>query len=95
MRKNIMDNQEFRTLLEQLQNELESIDSVDENGQQLLHELDNEIHDLLQRSTTGNPLPKPSSVSRLEASIDYFEVTHPTLSATLVKLLAVLGNAGI
>jgi hypothetical protein len=90
-----MDNQEFRTLLEQLHHELEQITSIDEKGQSLLQELDDEIHDLLHRSNAGIPVPPPSSVQRLEASIDYFEVTHPTLSATLVKLLAVLGNAGI
>ena len=90
-----MDNQELRIILEQVHYELGQIDRVDEQGQELLQELDNEIHQLMSRSSTDISIPQPSSIQRLEAAIDYFEVIHPNLSATLIKLLAVLGNAGI
>ena len=61
----------------------------------LLQELDTEIHGLLARTGAENHPAAVSSIQRLENAVDYFEVTHPTLSATLIKLLAVLGNAGI
>jgi len=90
-----MDNQELRTLLEQLHQELEQTSNMDENRRELLSEFETDIHNLLARTGSETPHPRLSSVERLEESIDYFESTHPTLSATLVKLLAVLGNAGI
>ena len=90
-----MDTQELRSLLEQLNSELEHTDSMDEKGRQLLRDLDAEIRGLLARSEPGTPPAPISSIQRIENAVDYFEVTHPTLSATLVKLLAVLGNAGI
>jgi hypothetical protein len=90
-----MDEQGLRTLLEELQKELDKIEDIDEKGRELLLHLDAEIHELLQRSTTDNPLPRPSTIQRFTDSIDYFEVIHPTLSATLIKLLGILSNAGI
>jgi hypothetical protein len=90
-----MDNQGLRTLLEQLHKELEQINSIDEKGLELLSDLETDIHSLLARTGSDIPRPPLSSVQRIEESIDYFESTHPTLSATLIKLLAVLGNAGI
>jgi hypothetical protein len=89
-----MDNQELRTLLEQLRNELDQTESIDEKGRELLNGLDSDIHSLLERSEVVAH-PPLNSLQRLEESIEYFEATHPTLSATLVKLMTVLGNAGI
>ena len=90
-----MDKQGLRTLLEQLQNELEHTESMDDKGQELLRNIDKEIHVLLTRSEQDHVQASSSTVSSLQDAVDYFEVTHPTLTATLVKLLTVLGNAGI
>jgi hypothetical protein len=90
-----MEDQGFDTLLEELNKELEKIDSLDEKGLELLKQLDTEIHDLLERSGSAQPAPRPSTLQRINDTIDYFEIIHPTLAATLNKLLAILGNAGI
>ncbi len=86
-------NQKLDELLEQLHQEIEGIHSVDEKGQELLRELSLDIRDLLER--TGEKKPAPSVLARLERSVEYFEVTHPDLTAALANLSAILSNAGI
>jgi hypothetical protein len=90
-----MDDQELRSLLEQLHAEIEGSDTVDEKERELLQHLGADIRDLLARSGgEGNP-PEPSVVRRLEDAVDHYEITHPDLTMLLSKLLAILSNAGI
>ncbi len=90
-----MDNQELRKLLEQLHSEIDQTDSVDEKGRELLQALGNDIRELLARSAEEPSQAQPSMLERLENSISYLEVTHPTLTNTLSALLESLSNAGI
>jgi hypothetical protein len=91
-----MDDQELRKLLEQLHTEIEHTQTIDNNGRQLLHHLETDINELLVRSESG-PLPQthPSTLRQLEDSIDYFELSHPTLTSQLSQLLSILSNSGI
>lgn len=88
-----MDNNELRTMLEQLHGEIEHTESIDEKGRELLRELGDDIRELLARSEGAQA--QPSVLERLEDSISYLEVTHPTLTITLSKILESLSNAGI
>jgi hypothetical protein len=90
-----MDEQEFRKLVEQLHNELERTERVDEDGQKLLEELVTDIDDLLDRSEDIRLQTHDSIVRRIEIIIDRVEITHPTLTLTLSKIMAILSNAGI
>jgi hypothetical protein len=88
-----MDQQELRQLLEQLHSEIEQTDSVDEKGREMLRDLSADISKLLARS---DAVPTESSIlERLNDSISYLEVTHPTLTSTLARVLETLSNAGI
>jgi archaellum component FlaC len=90
-----MDNQELRKLLEQLDSEIEQTESVDEKGRELLRDLASDIGELLARSEGGKDQAQTSMLERLEDSISYLEVTHPTLTQTLTRVLETLSNAGI
>ncbi len=90
-----MTDQKLRNLLEQLQSEIKQTQSVDDKGQEFLRDLDADIHELLARSEGERTQPQPSIVRRLQDSIDHFEATHPTLTATLSRMLDILNNAGI
>jgi hypothetical protein len=90
-----MDNQELRKLLEQLHGEIENTDTVDEKGQELLRDLGGDIQQLLNRSEGDQLQPDPSILTSLEKTIDHLEITHPTLTLTLSKLMTILNNAGI
>jgi len=90
-----MDDKELRNLLAQLHTEIEHTENVDEKGRELLYDLDTDINDLLARSEKDLANPHPTISQRLEDSIDHLEVAHPDLTQTLIKLLAILSNAGI
>ena len=90
-----MDDQELRNLIVQLQTEIQNTRTVDEKGQKLLVHLESDIRKLLAQ-TEGLTAPvHPSTLRRLEEGLDHFEVTHPTLTILLSKLLEALSNVGI
>jgi hypothetical protein len=90
-----MDDPKLRQQLEQLQAEIRQSRSVDEEGKALLRDLNADIHDLLARSGGETVDVQPSTVDKLQDSLTYFEVSHPTLTALISKLLETLSNAGI
>lgn len=92
-----MDDQELRNLLEKLHKEIERTPAMDEKGQQLLSDLGTDIRSLLDRSQSQQNVqqPHPTTVQRIEETIDYLEVTHPNLTTMLSELLATLTNSGI
>jgi hypothetical protein len=90
-----MDDKELRELLEHLHGEIEHTKTVDDKGQELLRDLNTDIRDLLERSEADRAQSHPSIIQRLDDSIDYLQVTHPSLSILLSKLLETLSNAGI
>jgi len=90
-----MDEQELRKLLEQVHNEIENTKSVDDKGRELLHDIGADIRELLARSGEETLDAQPTMLKSLEDSISYLEITHPTLTNTLSKILESLSNAGI
>ena len=90
-----MDNQELRNLLEKLHSEIEHTQTVDEKGQRLLSDLGVDIRQLLDRSEDVQVQAHPSTIKRMEESLDYLEVTHPNLTTMLSELLTTLSNTGI
>jgi len=78
-----------------LRDEIESTKSVDEKGRELLRELDEDIHDLLERSESEKEELRPSMVRRLQDAIEQLEINHPDLTSILSQLSAILSNAGI
>ena len=90
-----MDDNGLRNLLEQLHTEIEHTQQVDDKGREMLQDLSGDIRELLARSDGGQAPVQPTLLGRLEESIGYLEVTHPTLTDTLTKLLEALSNAGI
>jgi hypothetical protein len=90
-----MDNKQSDDLLHQLHELINSIDTVDEKGCELLEDLDKDIRLLLERSGERPDKVRASAVRRLEHAISYFEVTHPELTELLNKVMSSLSNAGV
>jgi len=91
-----MNDDELRQLLEELHQKIEATDSLDEQGREMLAHLSADIRSLLERTGDEQTTSETTGeVNRLEESIRYFEVTHPTLTATLSQMLNILNNAGI
>lgn len=87
-----MTDNKLDQLLEQLHDEIERVESVDDQGRELLRELSGDIRALLERVDDKQP---DSVTERIERVIEHFEVTHPDLTAALANLSAILSNAGI
>ena len=90
-----MNDNELRNLLEQLHSEIENTQHVDEKDLEMLRDLGGDIRELLSRSGDEKSPVQPTLLGRLEESIRYLEVTHPTLTRTLTEILESLSNAGI
>ena len=88
-----MSKQELYNLLKQLQAEIERNPSVDANEQELLRQLHTDIHKLLERSS--QEVEQNSGLAALRKSIEEMEISHPTLTTTISKIMEVLSNAGI
>jgi thiamine biosynthesis lipoprotein ApbE len=90
-----MEDQELRQLVEKLHDEIQNTQTVDEKGQELLAHLDSDIRKLLAQ-TGGVAAPvHPSTLRRLEESLDHFEATHPTLTILISRVLEGFSNVGI
>jgi hypothetical protein len=90
-----MDDQELRKRIEQLHAEIENTHTVDKKGQELLLHLDADIRELLERTGEDRAQVRPTTVERMEESLNHFEATHPALTTLLTELLESLRNAGI
>lgn len=90
-----MDDQDLQKLIESLHNEIQNTQSVDDKGRELLAHLETDIQKLLtQAGAASNPV-HPSTLQRLQEGLDHFEVTHPTLTILLSRVLEALSNVGI
>ena len=90
-----MENNELRSLLAKLHEEIKNTKEVDEKGIDLLRDLEADIKTLLERSD-DNPEPtQPSIFKNLEEAVVHFEVTHPTLTEQVAKISEILSGAGI
>ncbi len=91
-----MNDDELRNLLEDLHRKIETTNSVDEKGRELLSHLSVDIRNLLERTGHEERLRGSQwEIGRMEESVRHFEVTHPNLTAALSQLLNILNNAGI
>ena len=90
-----MDDKELRELIEKLHVEIQNTHSVDEKGHELLLHLESEIRGLLEQSGGHGTPVRPSTIRRLEEGLDHFEMTHPTLTILISRLLEALSNVGI
>jgi hypothetical protein len=90
-----MEDQELRELIKKLHDEIQNTHSVDEKGQELLLHLESDIRELLEQSSEHGTPAHTSTIRRLEEGLDHFEVTHPTLTILISKLLEALSNVGI
>jgi hypothetical protein len=88
-----MTDNNLRTLLAGLHDELQRTESVDEKGRDLLRALDADIRALLERS--GEAGTDDSVLERFQSAMDHFEITHPKLTMALSEMMNALNNAGI
>jgi len=88
-------NRQLREQLERLEADLKKIESVDEAGRAILHNLQQDVQDLLDRSGEVSSLQEHPISERLRQAIQHFEVTHPTLVGVMEQMVNTLSTMGI
>jgi len=90
-----MDAIELRKLVEQLQLEIQKAKIINEKDQEMLIQLDSEIHELLGRIKDNEVNIHPTTIKRLEESLNHFEASHSTLTSVISQILDALSSMGI
>ena len=91
-----MSAERLRRLLEQVRAELETTDSIDDEGRELLVSTMEDLAHALERSGSEQRARSDESLrERLEDAARQFETEHPQLFTMLQQLAASLGGAGI
>ena len=88
------DQNNLRELLEKLHNELERVDTTDEQGREMLRHLDEDIRTLINRSGSKIDTDEPM-LERLQEAVDHFEKSYPSLTMMLSQMMRILSNAGV
>jgi|WetSurMetagenome_2_1015567.scaffolds.fasta_scaffold1718628_1 hypothetical protein len=90
-----MDTKFLKKELEDLQGELKKTRPDDQTQRELLQHLINDVQNALASSGQIEPELHDSLSDRLTQAIELFEISHPTLTAQMDKLLNILSSAGI
>ena len=88
-----MEPNQFDQLLEKIRAAIRNVESTDEKERRLLQDLEQDVIRLSERNDKAQP--EDSMLQRMRDAVDHFEVTHPTLTAMISELSAILSNAGI
>lgn len=86
--------EKLKAIVQELEAELKSLDSVDAQSQQLLEGALADLHTALGEKDTAS-LQSSSLVERLHSAEAEFQVSHPTVSGLVLRMINALGQLGI
>ncbi len=84
----------LQSILEELERELQTLDSSDDETRQALADAVDDLHAKLNRSDTEH-LASPGMITRLQEAEELFQVSHPNISGIVVRIIDALGQLGI
>jgi hypothetical protein len=90
-----MDDTELRDTLEKLHQELEQAENLDDESRQRLQHLMGDIRTALEREEPPPSEDYQSIGDQLNEAILEYEISHPSLTASMVHALEILSGAGI
>jgi hypothetical protein len=85
----------LRSLVKELEAELATLETVDDASQQALTETLRELRIALSSRVGAESLASESVVERLRDAEENFQVSHPTISGLVVRMIDALGQLGI
>ncbi len=86
--------EKLKTLLTELDQELQDVESLDEESRAMLKEAATEIQTALQAENVTE-IEHESLSARLDDAVSEFESSHPTIYAVVNRMVDVLGQMGI
>lgn len=90
-----MDKQQLQARLEELDNELKQIDSVDEEERQLLQKLIGDINKLVEAGDTDQHHVYDRLGEGLREGIERLEASHPRATMLMGQVVDALAKIGI
>lgn len=93
-----MDTQAIKDALQQLRRHIDAGGPIDTELRQLLTGLDQDIHQIIQRSEAGHPAAEEHEsglVERAQEVSAQLAAEHPVLESTMRQLADALGKMGI
>lgn len=85
----------LRHTLQELEAELSSLDSLDDETRQVLETALEDISVALRKTGSTDPDHHDSVVHRLQEAAEGFETSHPTLFGVVQRMIDALGQMGI
>lgn len=85
----------LRSLVKELEAELATLETVDAESQRALTETLRELRTALSGRVGDELLWSESVVERLRDAEENFQVSHPTVSGLVVRMIDALGQFGI
>ncbi len=85
----------LKSLVKELEAELATLDTADAESQQALTETLRELRTALNSRVDTESLSSESVVERLRDAEGNFQVSHPTISGLVVRMIDALGQLGI
>jgi hypothetical protein len=86
--------QKLRILVDELEQELQGVESLDDESRSMLKEAADEIQTALQKEDVEG-IEHQTMSARLNDVVAEFETSHPTLYAVVNRMVDVLGQMGI
>jgi hypothetical protein len=87
--------EKLRAAVEELERELESLETVDPETQALLEEVREEIQRALEDHEEPSPAHAESLIDRLKEAGRTFDAEHPTLGGVVTRMINALAQMGI
>lgn len=84
----------LRTLVKELEAELDALETVDERSREVLEEALDELRAALGETDTSSLQSEPM-LERLQDAEQKFQVSHPTISGLVMRMINALGQLGI
>ncbi len=86
--------EKLREIVTELETELQSLDSVDTQSRTILEEAIEELRTALGK-TDSSSFTTESLMERLHIAEGDFQVSHPTISGLVLRMINALGQLGI
>lgn len=87
--------EKLRSTLEELEKELASLDTLDDETRSVLETALEEISQALRRKDRAALQSHDSIAARLQEAAEGFETSHPTLFGIVSRIVDALGQMGI
>ncbi len=87
--------EKLKAIVKELEAELESLDTVDAQAQEILEAALEDLREALGKTDTAAIDSADSLIERFRSAEDGFQVSHPTLSGLVLRMINALGQLGI